>query len=212
MTTASEGPRILGVDVNFGQAAAAAAAELSRGGIVIIPTDTVYGLAALASDGAAVEAVFVAKNRPTDRRVAVLVADTSQAESLVSASTEFELLAEHFWPGPLTLVVPRSPDAPTAAGDRATIGVRCPNHRFVVEVCRHVGPLATTSANSHGEPSATRAVEASLMLPDVPLVIDGGSCPGVASTVVDLCGRRPVVLREGSITEREISAVLDRRS
>ncbi len=212
MTTADQGPRILSMFREFDEAVAAAATELGRGGIVIIPTDTVYGLAALASDGAAVEAVFAAKNRPADRRVAVLVADTAQAESLVRPSTEFELLAERFWPGPLTMVAPRSPEAPRAAGDRATIGVRCPNHRFVVEVCRTVGPLATTSANSHGEASATQAAEASLMLPEVPLLIDGGPCRGMASTVVDLCGHQPVVLREGSITEREITAVVDRRS
>jgi len=104
--------------------------------------------------------------------------------------------------------MPRSAAAPTAAGDPSTIGVRCPGDRFVVEVCRRVGPLATTSANSHGDPAATSARSAALMLPDVSLIVDGGTRSGKVSTVVDMSGPLPVVLREGAISLAEIRAAL----
>jgi len=204
--------RIVDLAAGFDEAVAATEAELSSGGIVVIPTDTVYGLAARAIDPGAVEAIFAAKQRPADRRVAVLVADTTQAREVAVVGPDSTRLAQRFWPGPLTMVLPRSSVASSAAGDLVTIGVRCPADRFVAAVCRRVGPLATTSANSHGAAAAITARLAASMLPDVALVIDGGQRDAGVSTVVDLCGHHPVVLREGPISGSEIGAALDRPS
>jgi len=212
MTRPDGRQRIVDLSAGFDEAVAETEAELSSGGIVVIPTDTVYGLAALAADSGAVDAIFTAKQRPADRRVAVLVADITQAREVAIVGDDPAILAQHFWPGPLTMVMPRSSTAPAAAGDLATIGVRCPADRFVAEICRRVGPLATTSANSHGDAAAITAQSAASMLPGVALIIDGGRRDSGVSTVVDFCGHHPVVLREGPITGSEISAALGRQS
>jgi len=204
----AETQRIVDLSTGFESALVDASTQLSSGGIVVIPTDTVYGLAAVAADENAVERIFVAKERPKDRRVAVLVADLTQTRGVAIVGSDSELLAQRLWPGPLTMVMPRSSAAPTAAGDQSTIGVRCPADRFVTELCRRVGPLATTSANSHGAAAAVTAVAAASMLPSVALIIDGGRRDAGVSTVVDLCGRRAVILREGPIAEADISAAL----
>lgn len=180
-----------------------AADELSRGALVVIPTETVYGLAALASDRDAVAALFAAKGRDDRKAIAVLVADYDQAQTLIAppAPARLARLAAAHWPGPLTVVVRRHRDVGLAlGGDEATIGIRCPAHDFVRALARRVGPLATTSANRSGEPTPPDAAAAAGQLGEwVGLVIDGGELTGVPSTVLDLTVDPPKVLRQGPI-------------
>ena len=179
----------------------AAAAALRDGGAVVLPTDTVYGLAALPGRE---ELLHELKDRPAAMPIAVLVADVEQAETIAVLDDRARRLAAAFWPGPLTLVL-----APVE-GD-ATIGVRCPDHDFLRALVARVGPLPTTSANRHGEPTPPTAAEAAAALSGVPaLVVDGGPCGGVASTVVDVSdpGRPPVVLREGALPSAAVDAAL----
>lgn len=175
-------------------------AALRAGEAVVLPTETVYGVAALPQHE---DLLRVLKDRPDDVPIAVLVADGVQAA--VATGTALPpvgaALAAEFWPGPLTLVLP------TAAG--ATLGVRCPAHDFVRAVAAAVGPVATTSANRHGEPTPTTAAAAAASLAgDVAVVIDGGELGGTPSTVVDVTGADPVVRREGMIEGAAIQAVV----
>lgn len=189
------------------EAVAAALAALESGEPVVMATDTVYGLVALARDQAAVARVFELKGRPAERRIAVLVTGATQAETLVKLSSPARRLAERRWPGPLTLVAARTPTAPAWVGDPATIGVRCPDDEVLLRLAAAAGPLAATSANRHGFETPATAGEVARQLPGVGLVIDGGSRPGAASTVVDVTGTAPAVLRPGPITEAEIAAI-----
>lgn len=189
------------------EAVAAALAALESGAPVVMATDTVYGLVALARDQAAVARVFELKGRPAERRIAVLVTGATQAETLVKLSPPARRLAERRWPGPLTLVAARTPAAPAWVGDPATIGVRCPDDEVLLRLAAAAGPLAATSANRHGSETPATAGEVARQLPGVSLVIDGGPRPGAASTVVDVTGTAPVVLRPGPITEAEIAAI-----
>lgn len=179
-----------------------AAKALLGGGLVVLPTETVYGLAALASDPDATRALFGRKGRGADVPVAVLCADAEQAlalaQDLPPLATE---LARAHWPGPLTMVVPRRRGLGWSLGEPTdTIGLRCPDHDLVRALARRVGPLATTSANRHGLPTPASAVEAAgQLLGDVDLVIDGGALSGTPSTVVDLTGEAPRVLRQGPV-------------
>lgn len=184
---------------------------LAAAGAVVLPTDTVYGLAALPSLPGATDQLFALKGRAGTQPFAVLVADVTQALGLVEPPTpEVRDWMDRLWPGPLTLVLRRSPAAGGLAlgGDAGTIGVRCPAHPFVRALAAAVGPLATTSANRHGEAPPTTATDAAASLAGpVGLVVDGGPAGTVASTVVDASG--PVgtpwrVLREGAVTEAEL--------
>lgn len=188
------------------EAVAAALAALESGEPVVMATDTVYGLVALARDQAAVARIFELKGRPAERRIAVLVTGAAQAETLVELSPSARRLAERRWPGPLTLVAARTSTAPAWVGDPATIGVRCPDDEVLLRLAAAAGPLAATSANRHGSETPATAGEVARQLPEVGLVIDGGPRPGAASTVVDVTGADPVVLRLGPITEAEIAA------
>lgn len=177
---------------------------LERGELVVIPTDTVYGLAARLDRPQALERLYVAKGRPADRAIPVLIADADQLSGLTrdlpGGAEEF---AARFWPGPLTIVLPRSaavPDGVTAGGD--TVGVRMPGHPFALALIAGCGgALAVTSANRSGEPSLCEAaaVERSIGA-SVELIIDSGPTPGgQASTVIALTDPGPIVLREGPI-------------
>ena len=185
---------------------ARAAEALRQGEVVGIPTDTVYGLAVIPSLPGAVERLFVAKGRPASVPVAVLVSDPGAAQALCD-STIPPALVERHWPGPLTLVMRRRAEVDwDLGGDPTTIGVRCPDHALVRELCASAGPLATTSANLHGRPSPTSAAGVAAEMADGPvaLVLDGGECAGSPSTVVDVRGESPVVLREGALRERDL--------
>lgn len=179
-----------------------AAKALLGGGLVVLPTETVYGLAALASDPGATRALFDRKGRGADVPVAVLCADAEQALALAqSPSPRARDLAASHWPGPLTMVLSRRTGLDWALGEPTdTIGLRCPDHDLVRALASRVGPLATTSANRHGQPTPASAAEAAdQLLGPVDLVIDGGALAGTPSTVVDLTGDEPRVLRAGAV-------------
>lgn len=186
------------------RAVAAAIAALQAGEPVGVPTDTVYGLAADAADAEAIQRLFDLKERPADRSIAVLVADLTAAETLVEFTPEARRLAEQFWPGPLTIVAARRPEAPPHLGTGATIGVRLPDDD-VMRAVAGPAPLAVTSANLHGGPTPAAAQDVAELFPTLSLVVDGGPRPGSSSTVVDMTGSEPVVLREGPVSLDEIS-------
>lgn len=191
-----------------------AAALLRSGEAIALPTDTVYGLASLALDAQAQQRLFEIKHRPSQVSIAVLAADLTAAESLVRFTPLAQRLAERFWPGALTLVAEMRPETPAHLGNGETLGVRVPSEPLVRSLATppgatspassrsssSVGPLAVTSANIHGQDTPTSAAEIAEMFPELPLVIDGGVRAGPASTVADVTGGEPVVLREGDIT------------
>jgi L-threonylcarbamoyladenylate synthase len=196
------------------QAAVRRAAQLLRAGeVVALPTETVYGLAANALAEEAVAKLFQAKGRPAHNPIIVHVASLAMARRCVRAWPETaRKLAAAFWPGPLTLVLPRAagiPDIVTAGGD--TVGVRWPSHPFIQAVIRRCGfPLAAPSANLSNRISPTRAEHVRHSLwGRIPLIIDGGHAEvGIESTVVDLTTAPPRVLRPGMIHEESLSAAL----
>ena len=191
------------------RALAEAAAALRAGGVVLVPTDTVYGLAAL-TPGAG-DDLFVLKGRPADRSIAVLVADRPAAESLAgSVPGPLAELMDRHWPGPLTVVVPRARTSggSLVGGDRDTVGVRCPDHPWLRRLLAEVGPLATTSANRHAQPTPPLAGDVlATLAPDpgtdaeatIAVAIDGGPCTGEASTVVAWRDGELQVLRPGPL-------------
>lgn len=190
-----------------------AAEALAGGAVVAVPTDTVYGLAVDPTQPDAVDLLFRLKGRPADVPLAILVAGPEQVDMVAGRmEAAAEALAERFWPGPLTLVVPRRPSfsadlgGPTSA--QQTVGVRRPDHPVLVALCGMLGPLAVTSANLHGERPATtaRAVVTAWAGADQPAVIlDGGTCDGVPSSVVECSGGAMVCLREGALPWSTIS-------
>lgn len=182
-----------------------AAVEALRAGLVVaVPTDTVYGVAVdLFADGA-IDRLFAAKERPREVQVPVLVGAPEDATALVEGAVDVvaRRWMERFWPGALTVVVPRATSVRNIdlGGDATTIGLRCPDHRLVRELCRRVGPLATTSANRHRAPTPPDAEGVATALGDaVALVLDGGTCAGAPSTVVSVIGDEVTLLREGRI-------------
>lgn len=193
------------------RAVARTAEVLAAGGAVVLPTDTVYGVAVLPHLPGATDQLFELKDRAEGQPIAVLVADVDEALELVEApSAQVRAWMDAFWPGPLTLVLQRSPEARgmDLGGEVDTIGVRCPDHAFVRAVAAEVGPIAATSANRSGSPTPATAAEAAASLADaVPLVVDGGPAGTVASTVVDATGATWRVLREGAITTEQLHAV-----
>ena len=186
-----------------------AIAVLAAGGTVVLPTDTVYGLAALPSHDGATRELFALKDRSEGHPLAVLVADCDQALELMElGSPAVARWMADLWPGPLTIVSRRSALAGglDLGGDRDTIGVRCPDHAFVRALAAEVGPIATTSANRSGEPTPTTANEAAAALVGpVDLVIDGGPAGTVASTVVDATSEDWRILRVGAVTEDRLA-------
>jgi tRNA threonylcarbamoyl adenosine modification protein (Sua5/YciO/YrdC/YwlC family) len=186
----------------------AAAAALLAGEAIVLPTDTVYGLAVAASVPGTVARLFELKARAAGQPIALLVADVVQARSLaVELGPEVEgWMAEH-WPGALTLVLRRSPTIADLdlGGAPGTVGVRCPDHDLVRALAARVGPLATTSANRSGEPTPrTAPAAAASLVGRVALVVDGGPAGDVASTVVDASFAPWRVLREGAIREDDL--------
>lgn len=188
-----------------------AVAALGEGRIVALPTDTVYGLAARLDRPAALAAIFAAKGRPRDLALPVLVGHQDQITGLVEEWPPVaERLAAELWPGPLTLVVPAAEGIGGLLGSGGTVGIRHPRHRLVQSLCAVAGPLAVTSANAHGQPPCTTAAQVEEAFPggEVALVVDGGLCDGVPSTVVDCTVMPPVCLREGAVPWTRIEALL----
>ncbi len=187
-----------------------AAAILRAGGLVAFPTETVYGLGARAYDATAARRVYKAKGRPSDNPLIVHVSDEAMLAEVVKRVTPLaRRLIDAFWPGPLTLILEKSARVPGAvtAGGR-TVAVRCPGHPAARALIRALGePIAAPSANLSGRPSPTTAAHVLRDLRGrVPLILDGGPCrKGLESTIVDARGKRPVVLRHGTLTAESLS-------
>ena len=191
---------------------AGAVAALRGGAVVAVPTDTVYGMAVDPRCHGATAALFALKGRPSTVELPVLVADLDAAAALAGPdglSPPAAALASRFWPGPLTLVVGRAGDVDwELGGDGRTIGIRCPAHPVALRLCRTVGPLATTSANRHGEPPLTTAAAVAHEFGTaVGAVVDGGTCDGRPSTVVDVTGGTLRLLRDGAVPWSDLERV-----
>ena len=199
---------------------------LRSGALLGLPTETVYGLAADADNDAAVAQIFAAKGRPSDHPLIVHVADASAVAHFASAVPVFaQALVDAFWPGPLTLILPRRPDrARAATGGQDSVGLRCPAHpvaHAVLHACAQDGPalagapvwgVAAPSANRFGRVSPTTAAHVQAELGDALLVLDGGPCAvGIESTIVDCTRGVPVLLRPGAITRAQIEAACGMR-
>ncbi len=193
---------------------ARAARELARGGLVAFPTETVYGLGARADDEAAVGRLFEAKGRPANHPLIVHVADQAQAEAFAASMPALAArLVEAFWPGPLTVIVPRRPEvARAAAGGQSSVGLRCPSHpvaRALLEGARALGVagIAAPSANRFGSLSPTEAAHVAQAFGAALPVLDGGACEvGIESAIVDCSRGHPVLLRPGQIGAAELEA------
>jgi L-threonylcarbamoyladenylate synthase len=173
------------------------AAQLLRGGgVVAFPTDTVYGLGADAADDLAQRRIYQIKGRPVGLPLILMAAAESQLAGWVHIDTRVEGIIRRWWPGPLTVIL-------HALGG-GTLGVRIPDHEVALQLLRASGPLMTTSANLHGKDPAMTAEEAG-ELPGLTAILDGGRAPGgTASTVLDLTGPEPHILREGAISARDL--------
>jgi L-threonylcarbamoyladenylate synthase len=191
-----------------------AAKWILAGGLVALPTDTLYGLAADPFSTAAVARVFAAKGRAAERALPLIAADAAQvATHLGRLSATAELLAARFWPGPLTLILPAPRGlAPDVTAGLGTVGVRVPDARVARAICAACGwPITATSANVSGEPATAQPEEVERTLGDrIDLLIDGGPTRGGApSTIVDVTGAEPALLRQGAISWQEIQGWLD---
>ncbi|HEV8699127.1 MAG TPA: L-threonylcarbamoyladenylate synthase [Candidatus Limnocylindrales bacterium] len=188
---------------------------LRDGGVVALPTDTVYGIAVALSTPGGIERLYEIKRRPVDRGIVLLLDDATQAARTGSMTPAAAALAAAAWPGGLTVIVPQRPDVPwppALTGGAETIGLRIPDHDAARTLARALGPLPTTSANISGLPEATDAAGILDQLGDaIDLVLDGGAARGgPASTVVDCTGAEPVIVREGAVPAAEVAAILDR--
>ena len=184
----------------------AVVAALANDEVVVIPTDTVYGLAANPRSAVAMRRLFELKERPDGVPVAVLVGSLEQAEELVESSDVFHMLAAEHWPGALTLVARSAPGIDLNIGDSTnadgvpTIGVRLPDHQLIRECALAFGPIAATSANIHGSPTIIDPTELrSSFGGAVEVIVDAGLLKGVASTVVDVSSDELTVLRQGVV-------------
>ena len=184
---------------------------LRAGGLVAFPTDTVYGVGALAFDGKAVESIYSAKDRPVEKAIPVLISDLKDLDKVGTDIPEAaHKLAARFWPGPLTILVPKRSDLPVAVSTTDTVGVRVPDHEVARALLRAAGPLAVTSANISGGQSPVTAQEVYEQLGGrIAFILDGGKTPGgVPSTLVDCTRPKLSVLRDGPITLEELLSTL----
>jgi L-threonylcarbamoyladenylate synthase len=192
------------------QAIAQAAARIRAGQLVGFPTETVYGLGADASSDAAVAGIFAAKGRPSDHPLIVHVADAAQVSDYASSVPPFaERLIQAFWPGPLTVILPRREGvAAAAAGGQNSIGLRCPAHPVALAFLKACATgVAGPSANRFGRVSPTTAAHVDQEFGDDLLVLDGGPCEvGIESSIVDCTRGRPVLLRPGVLTRAQLEA------
>jgi L-threonylcarbamoyladenylate synthase len=190
-----------------------AIAALKNGGVVAYPTDTVYGLGACMTDTAAVDRIFQVKGRPKGMALPVLLAEKQQIEEIVTTfSPAARRLADEFFPGALTIILPKSvlvPDIITGGGK--TIAFRIPNHAVPLALIKRLGkPIVGTSANLSGHPSALTAEEVISQIGDkIDMVVDGGKCPGgIESTVIDLSGEKPIIRRQGAVSIEKLRKIL----
>lgn len=193
------------------QALELAVTLLDEGRLVAFPTDTVYGVAARVDSPEAIEGLYVAKGRDAAKAIAVLLGSPAALPRVTGeVGPQAQRLAERFWPGPLTLVVPRRPDLPANLSAYPTIGVRMPDHPVALALLNRTGPLAVTSANLSGGANTVTAQEVWDQLAGrIALILDGGRTPGGApSTVVDCTGPEPVILRPGPISLEDLHRAL----
>lgn len=197
---------------------------LAAGSVVAVPTDTVYGLAARIDRPGALAALFELKGRPGDLALPVLIGRWGQLDLVAETwPRDASMIAARFWPGPLTVVVPARPAVgPLLGSPGTTVGIRRPKYRFIRALCARAGPLAVTSANRHGEAPCRTAAEVIAAFDRPPgagvagaapgsplaLVVDGGRCDGVPSTVVDCTVSPPVCLRPGAVPWDWVEAAL----
>lgn len=181
---------------------------LKQGGVIAFPTDTVYGLGVNAFNHEAVERIYQIKNRPRNLPFPLLIADSSQLSAVaVPVSGISWFLAKRFWPGGLTLVLPRVASLPSFLSTGSTVAIRIPDHPICRNLIRNLeNPITGTSANISGRPAALTAREVEQQLAGkIDFIVDGGRCPGgKESTVVDVTGEIPVLLREGIIHKYDI--------
>jgi L-threonylcarbamoyladenylate synthase len=185
---------------------------IESGGVIAFPTDTVYGIGVSAFNEYAVEKIYRVKGRSILKAIPVLIADPEDLKQITSQpNPTASKLIQEFWPGALTLVLKLGPDLPINLSPSNTIGIRLPDHDLTRELLRATGPLATTSANHSGQPSALTASEVLAQLGGkIDLILDGGPAPGgQASTVLDCSGAQPRILREGPISWETIRSLLD---
>lgn len=186
----------------------ASAKAIKQGNLVVFPTDTVYGLGCDPHNSEALDLIYVAKNRPQQKALPLLLSDVTDLSNVAGVLSKAALtLAERFWPGGLTIVVQRSPDLPADLGSGDTIAVRLPAHaglRYLIQLCG--GALAVTSANSSDQPDALQVEQALAYLGDsAAIYIDGGQSPGNRpSTVVNCTGDLPRILRDGAVPREQI--------
>jgi L-threonylcarbamoyladenylate synthase len=215
--TMTEHPRIetviLPAEPNITLVVERAAGLLRAGQVVAFPTDTVYGVGALFSDEEAVGRIYWAKGRPETKGIPILLASALDVPLVAISNETAEILMAEFWPGPLTLVLPKRASVPAAVSKEPTVAVRVPNHGLVRTLIMATGaPLAVTSANCSGEPPTTNPAAVYEMLGGrVAAIVDGGLAPGgTPSTIVDCTGERPQILRPGPIPERLIRDAIQR--
>jgi L-threonylcarbamoyladenylate synthase len=193
--------------INDPEALATAIDLLTSGGMVAFPTDTVYGLGALAFDEQAVSKISDIKGREAGKAIPVLISDIGQLSRVAAGvSSNCEKLARRFWPGPLTIILPRHTSIPDAVTQLSTVGVRIPNFAPTLELLKLTGPLAVTSANMSGQGSSSTAHGVLAQLDGkIPLILDGGVTPGgMPSTVVDCSQTEPIIVRAGPISLEQI--------
>lgn len=184
---------------------------LKNGGVVAFATDTVYGLGALVSDEKAVTLLYEVKERPAEKSIPILIGDFAQVTQVASSVPPMAgKLAGQFWPGPLTMILPRHPSIPNAVTTLPTVGVRIPALDSARALLRLTGPMAVTSANLSGQTSPSTAADVEQQLGGrIPLILDGGTTPGgIPSTLVDCTGEQPVILREGPVSLQMILQAL----
>lgn len=205
--------RVDATDLNNRVQALNIAANAVKGGrLVVMPTDTVYGIGCDAFNNEAVAGLLRAKHRGPDMPVGVLVGNWSTVQGLVREySFNMRRLVEAFWPGGLSIIVPQAPSLPWDLGDaRGSVMLRMPLDPIAIDLLQQTGPMAVSSANVSGQPPATNVQQATDQLgEDVSVYIDGGDAAiGTASTIVDLSAGRPRILREGAETAERIGEVL----
>jgi len=188
----------------------AASAALRRGRLVVLPTDTIYGVGALPRSHGGVAGIFEAKGRPMDKPIPVLAANAEDLFDVVVFDERARAVAAALWPGPLSLVLPRQPDWPyDLGGEQETIAVRVTTNEVARGLLERTGPLAVTSANLSGNPPAANVAEARAELGDrVAVYLDGGPCSDAPSSVVSLVGELQL-LREGSVSLEQVQSVIE---
>ena len=189
-------------------------AVLRKGGLIVYPTDTLYGLGADPFNAAAVARMFAAKQRTQGQPVSIVVASIDAAKEIALVTPHAEAMCRSWLPGPLTLVFRPAANAPkSVVSAEGTVAVRVPNHAVALLLAKRFGPITATSANLHGKPSPVEAWQAAEQLGEaVDVYLDAGPCPvGRESTVVDFTGAEPRVIREGAVSSERLGLVGRRR-